>query len=139
MKPWELATSGSPNINVQADCYRAVFETFWNKPWFSGIYWWTWNTSAGAGGPANRGFTPQNKLALTYLNTWYGKVEPRYVSEVEFEERIKVMDAVATGRYAGEKGKVAFTGAMAGLCVQDLGGTRAVADFDYFEYRTGQP
>jgi xylan 1,4-beta-xylosidase len=28
-----------------------------------------------------------------------------------------------------------FTGAMVGLCAQDVGGTRAVADFDYFDYR----
>jgi xylan 1,4-beta-xylosidase len=27
-----------------------------------------------------------------------------------------------------------FTGAMVGLCAQDLGGTHAVADFDYFDY-----
>lgn len=26
-----------------------------------------------------------------------------------------------------------FTGAFAGLCAQDLGGTRAIADFDYFQ------
>ena len=28
-----------------------------------------------------------------------------------------------------------FTGAMVGLCAQDVGGTNATADFDYFEYR----
>jgi xylan 1,4-beta-xylosidase len=28
-----------------------------------------------------------------------------------------------------------FTGAMVGLCAQDVGGTRATADFDYFDYR----
>ncbi len=28
-----------------------------------------------------------------------------------------------------------FTGAMVGLCAQDLGGTRAPADFDWFSYR----
>ncbi len=28
-----------------------------------------------------------------------------------------------------------FTGAMVGLCAQDLGGACAVADFDYFDYR----
>jgi xylan 1,4-beta-xylosidase len=27
-----------------------------------------------------------------------------------------------------------FTGAMVGLCAQDLGGTRAIAEFDYFDY-----
>jgi beta-xylosidase len=29
-----------------------------------------------------------------------------------------------------------FTGAMVGLCAQDLGGSRQPADFDYFDYRT---
>ena len=28
-----------------------------------------------------------------------------------------------------------FTGAMVGLCAQDVGSTRTVADFDYFDYR----
>lgn len=28
-----------------------------------------------------------------------------------------------------------FTGALVGLCAQDVSGTRAVADFDYFDYR----
>jgi xylan 1,4-beta-xylosidase len=34
-----------------------------------------------------------------------------------------------------------FTGAMVGLCAQDVGGTRATADFDYFEYpgRNAEP
>lgn len=31
-------------------------------------------------------------------------------------------------------GALRFTGAMVGLCAQDVGGTRAVADFDYFDY-----
>jgi xylan 1,4-beta-xylosidase len=29
-----------------------------------------------------------------------------------------------------------FTGAMVGLCAQDVGGTNAVADFDYFDYQS---
>jgi xylan 1,4-beta-xylosidase len=29
-----------------------------------------------------------------------------------------------------------FTGAMVGLCAQDIGGTHAVADFDYFDYHS---
>ncbi|HEU5071214.1 MAG TPA: glycoside hydrolase family 43 protein [Verrucomicrobiae bacterium] len=34
-------------------------------------------------------------------------------------------------------GTLRFTGAMIGVCAQDVGGTRAVADFDYFYYRPG--
>jgi len=32
-----------------------------------------------------------------------------------------------------------FTGAMVGLCAQDVGGTNAVADFDYFNYQPTKP
>ena len=32
-----------------------------------------------------------------------------------------------------------FTGAMVGICAQDLNGTHAVADFDYFDYQTTKP
>ena len=28
-----------------------------------------------------------------------------------------------------------FTGAMVGMCAQDVGGTHVIADFDYFDYR----
>ena len=32
-----------------------------------------------------------------------------------------------------------FTGAMVGLCAQDLGGTNVNADFDYFDYQATSP
>jgi xylan 1,4-beta-xylosidase len=35
-------------------------------------------------------------------------------------------------------GALRFTGAMVGLCAQDLGGTKQHADFDYFDYAAGQ-
>jgi len=70
-KPWVEAFSGMPNMRLQADCYIALFETFWDKPWFSGVYWWTWSTVPEAGGPANRRFTPQNKPALGHVKEWY--------------------------------------------------------------------
>ncbi|PWV90605.1 xylan 1,4-beta-xylosidase [Paenibacillus cellulosilyticus] len=41
-----------------------------------------------------------------------------------------------TGLLADEyKNKLSFTGAFAGVCVQDLNGTKLHADFDYFTYR----
>ncbi len=35
-------------------------------------------------------------------------------------------------------GTLRFTGAMVGLCAQDLNGTHTVADFDYFDYQTAK-
>lgn len=36
-------------------------------------------------------------------------------------------------------GTLRFTGAMVGLCAQDVSGNRAVADFDFFDYRPHKP
>jgi len=72
-RPWEEVFSVKPNLRLQADCYRALFETFWGKPWFQGLYWWAWNTYAGSGGENNCKFTPQNKPALACVKTWYAQ------------------------------------------------------------------
>jgi xylan 1,4-beta-xylosidase len=46
-----------------------------------------------------------------------------------------VLDATKLSDDYG-KNTLHFTGAFIGLCAQDLGGTKAIADFDYFEVRT---
>src|SRR5262249_28111741 len=30
------------NEEAQAECYQLAFETYWNEPWFAGMYWWKW-------------------------------------------------------------------------------------------------
>jgi xylan 1,4-beta-xylosidase len=44
-------------------------------------------------------------------------------------------DASVLSDEAGPAGNPNFTGAFAGVCCQDLAGTRRPADFDWFEYR----
>lgn len=124
-KPWEEAVSGNANTKIQADCYKATFETVWNKQWFFGVYWWNWSTYAGAGGEANRGFTPQNKLALETIKAWYGKLtNPKIMlaqKDTEFEERMNLKEAQNTARSGGPKGKkISFTGELAGRPDQGL-------------------
>jgi hypothetical protein len=55
----------------QADCYEAAFEAVWRKSWFVGMFWWYWQTNPDAGGPNNRDYTPQNKLAQDVIRKWY--------------------------------------------------------------------
>ena len=71
--PWEDITSGNIELGLQADCYRALMETFWNKEWFYGVYWWRWGTNVKFGGPQNRGYSPQNKPAKDVVREWYRK------------------------------------------------------------------
>ena len=74
--PWEELTSGNANLKIQADCYEALFETFWDKEWFYGVYWWRWGTDVRFGGRNNRGFVFQNKPAQDVVRRWYSKPSP---------------------------------------------------------------
>jgi hypothetical protein len=74
--PWEEITSGRANLELQRDCYEALFQVFWEKPWFYGVYWWKWGTDVRFGGPSNKGYSPQNKPALNTIKKWYGKPVP---------------------------------------------------------------
>jgi hypothetical protein len=69
-EPW-LADIESPNCDLQARAYRAAVEVFGDKPWFQGMFWWAWTPFSDAGGCCDRGFTPQNKPASTFLQSAY--------------------------------------------------------------------
>jgi hypothetical protein len=77
IRPWEHVTRSEVNLQLQADYYRALLDTFWGKEWFYGPYWWYWGTNVHMGGEYNRGFTPQNKPAEEVLKKWYSKRSPR--------------------------------------------------------------
>jgi hypothetical protein len=77
IRPWEHISRSEVNLKIQEDYYKALINTFWNKEWFYGTYWWYWGTNIRMGGRYNRGFTPQNKPAQNVLKTWYAKNETR--------------------------------------------------------------
>lgn len=70
-QPWEHAPGSTVDLELQSDCYRAMVDTFWNKSWFYGAYWWSWGTDVRMGGKSNRGFTPQNKPVEDYIEELY--------------------------------------------------------------------
>lgn len=72
-KPWEHGPGPGADPQVQKDCYRALVDTFWDKEWFYGLYWWDWGTDVRMGGEFDRGFTPQNKPAQDYIAELYKK------------------------------------------------------------------
>jgi hypothetical protein len=71
MRPWDWETSGEIDLAEQALCYKAVIQTFDDKDWFRGIYWWNWGPDLSMGGPADKGYTPQGKPAEEVLKRWY--------------------------------------------------------------------
>ncbi|MDD5633900.1 MAG: glycoside hydrolase [Candidatus Omnitrophica bacterium] len=73
IRPWEHCPRSEVNLKLQEDYYKALLDTFWNKEWFYGLYWWYWGTNINMGGKYNRGFTPQNKPAEDVIKDWYAK------------------------------------------------------------------
>jgi hypothetical protein len=72
-KPWETSRiEKAVNLEAQTNTTKALFETFWHEPWFSGGFVWKWfHDYEAVGGINNNRFTPQNKPAEAVLKTYY--------------------------------------------------------------------
>ena len=68
--PWEDGEAGKLSLNLQAQCYEAIFRAFYDKPWFKGMYWWKVGTN-GFGGPQDTSLTPWGKPAMAVIKKWY--------------------------------------------------------------------
>lgn len=72
---WKYGRGERPiNMQAQATAYRALFETFWDEPWFAGGFLWKWfDQHERRGGANDSRFTPQNKPAEQTIREWYGR------------------------------------------------------------------
>lgn len=66
---------------AQSAYLEAVLATFWDRPWFRGLYWWKWDERQERpqyrkpGG--DTGFTLAGKPAAEALARWYGRPDRR--------------------------------------------------------------
>jgi len=76
-RPWEWGMFffiERVSREAQVNCYQAMFYTFWDKPWFGGLYVWTWYPYAEPkSGFLGRGFTPMGKPAENVMARWFAK------------------------------------------------------------------
>jgi hypothetical protein len=76
-EPW--AEPRAPvSLEHQRRCYQAVYEAFYAKPWFYGMYWWKISAD-GRGGPDDRSLTPWRKPAMDVVRQWYTSVQPERI------------------------------------------------------------
>lgn len=61
------------NDQIQAECYRLAFETYWNEPWFSGMYFWKWFSDPGDRGRNADSHSPHGRPAALIMAQWYQK------------------------------------------------------------------
>jgi len=70
--PWEWQSGGAVDLAEQALLYRVAFEQVYNRPWFAGFYWWSWDPVPYQGGPCDNGYTVHDKPAEDVVREWYG-------------------------------------------------------------------
>ena len=68
IEPWEWLTLKSYvidrlSVKTQEIAYQALFEVFWEEPWFKGIYVWRWSRRSDRVDIKDRSFFVQNKPA----------------------------------------------------------------------------
>lgn len=72
-KPWLVdRTLMDVDLKNQMEAYRALYEVFWNKSWFSGGFLWKWFIDyPRSGGASDNRFTPQNKPVEELISSYY--------------------------------------------------------------------
>lgn len=74
-EPWKSdRQEGGINMEAQLNLTEALFDEFWQEPWFAGGFVWKWfHDHQRAIELENNRFTPQGKPTEEFLRTWYTK------------------------------------------------------------------
>ncbi len=62
------------NFEAQSLAYEALYQTYWDQPWFAGGFLWKWYPNVQRNGRWNRwetDFTPQEKPATAVISRYY--------------------------------------------------------------------
>jgi len=99
-----LHTGIKLDLQEQADCYQAAFESLYHQPWFEGMFWHQWPSDPFHGGPCDDFYSPFGKPAEDVLRAWYGG-PPRSTPEPDYRQTMYVYsDALAPGWVEGSWG-----------------------------------
>jgi hypothetical protein len=76
VEPWNVSTSGAPAGDEQAAAYQALLQTFTGRPWWAGVFWWTWTVQHvhRTDPPQAVDFSVRGKLAEPVLRQWWTEV-----------------------------------------------------------------
>jgi Glycoside Hydrolase Family 113 len=94
MHPPDSHAAGNIDLQEQADCYEVVFESVYQRPWFAGMYWWSWGPNPLEGGPDEPGYSPHDKPAEEILRKWYEGSSlrtPRQIPEPDLSQKLDIL------------------------------------------------
>jgi hypothetical protein len=68
--PGSASRTAPPDQQEQANCYEALLETFWGKPWLRGIFFQDWRLQSET---TPTDYTIWGRLAEDIMDKWYAK------------------------------------------------------------------
>jgi len=72
--PPERASDVPVNTAAQVNAYEALFQSWWDRPWFAGGFLWKWFPEDEARAERLRAdYTPQHKPVEGLIREWYGE------------------------------------------------------------------
>ena len=78
--PWGWGNEGGYDGDEQARYLEAVLDTFWNEPWWMGLYWWKWDEQNDrpnfrSDPRGDKGFIIDGKPAAEVMKTWFARTD----------------------------------------------------------------
>lgn len=82
MKPYGWDNPGGYDGDEQARYLDAVLTTFWDEPWWMGLYWWKWEEQNDRpwlrdDPRGDKGFPVWGKPAADVMKRWFGRADRR--------------------------------------------------------------
>ncbi|MBI2148312.1 hypothetical protein HYU23_01410 [Candidatus Woesearchaeota archaeon] len=71
--PWDFLSQGTTDLDEQKDAYGSIFWSFWDKSWFSGVYFWAWEANPKNTHVLDNGYSPKGKPAEIHLMDWFNR------------------------------------------------------------------
>lgn len=80
MSPSGWRGDGGYEPSEQANYLEAIFRTYWNEPWWRGLYWWKWDEQLDRpqyrdDPRGDKGFTIWGKPAGEVMKAWFGRTD----------------------------------------------------------------
>ncbi len=67
--PWDYTRDAAVDLEEQRRAFAALVRAWSDQPGLAGMFVWEWS---GAGGAADKGYTPRGKPAACVLEAWFG-------------------------------------------------------------------
>ncbi len=81
--PWSYAPTNNVNLKEQENAYKAFYQSFADKPWFAGIFWWSHSAQSEPNSSSNTRYSPLGKPAEAIIKQYLvsDNIEPNNNAE----------------------------------------------------------